>query len=72
MIASPPRPGDSRAKAFYAEPDRVVVRAAELKAMGFDGVALNVTAIFQSGARKVEMILDTLQFLHDRLRAEVG
>ena len=72
MIASPPRPGDSKAKAFYAEPDRVVARASELEAMGFDGVALNATAIFESGARKVEMILDTLQLLHDRLRAEVG
>ena len=50
----------------------MVARASKLEAMGFDGVALNATAIFESGARKVEMILDTLQLLHDRLRAEVG
>ena len=72
MIASPPRPGDAEAKTFYSQPDRVVARAAEMKAMGFDGASLNATAIFQSGARGVEMILDTLSTLHDRLRAEVG
>lgn len=72
MIASPPRPGDDKARTFYAEPDRVVARAVELQAMGFDGVALNATAIFQSGARSVEAILDTLRSLHDQLRAEVG
>jgi hypothetical protein len=40
--------------------------------MGFDAVALNATAIFQSGARSVEAILDALQVLHDRIRTEVG
>ena len=72
MIAPPPRPGDDAGKAFYQENDRVAARAVELRAMGFDGVALNATAIFQSGARGVEQMLDRLQNLHDRLRAEVG
>ena len=72
MIAPPPRPGDDKGKTFYAEPDRVAARAADLKEMGFDAVALNATAIFQSGARSVEAILDALQGLHDRIRAEVG
>ena len=72
MIAPPPRPGDDKGKTFYAEPDRVAARAADLKAMGFDSVALNATAIFQSGARSVEAILDALQVLHDRIRTEVG
>ena len=72
MIASPPRPGDTEAKTFYAQPGRVVARAAAMKAMGFHGVSLNATAIFQSGARSVQMILDTLQSLHNRLRTEVG
>jgi hypothetical protein len=40
--------------------------------MKFDYVSLNATAIFQSGARSVEAILDTMQILHDRLRAELG
>lgn len=72
MIASPPRPGDEDAKTFYAEPDRVAARAADLKSMGFEMIALNATAIFQSGSRGVEAMLDTLQVLHDRLRVEVG
>ncbi|MDA1098628.1 MAG: LLM class F420-dependent oxidoreductase [Proteobacteria bacterium] len=72
MIAPPPRVGDSKGKSFYNEPDQVAARAVDLKAMGFEGVALNATAIFQSGARSVAMILDTLQSLHDRLRSEVG
>lgn len=72
MIASPPRPGDEQGKTFYAEPDRVAARAADLKAMGFDSVALNATAVFQSGARSVDAILDALQVLHDRIHAEVG
>jgi hypothetical protein len=72
MIAPPPRPGDEQGKTFYAEPDRVAARAADLKAMGFDSVALNATAVFQSGARSVDAILDALQVLHDRIHAEVG
>jgi hypothetical protein len=50
----------------------VAARAVEMKAMGFQAVAMNATAIFQSGARSVTQILDVLQSLHDRLRAEVG
>ena len=72
MIASPPRTGDEAGKTFYNEPDRVAARAVELKAMGFHSIALNATAIFQSGARSVEAILETLASLHNRLRSEVG
>jgi len=72
MIAPPPREGENDAKSFYTQPDRVAARAVDLKAMGFEGVALNATMIFQSGSRSVDAILDTLQILHDRLRAEVG
>jgi hypothetical protein len=35
-------------------------------------VALNATAIFQTGARSVDAMLDTLAALHARIRAEVG
>jgi len=72
MIASPPKTGDEAGKNFYNEPDRVAARAVELKAMGFHSIALNATAIFQSGARSVEVILETLASLHNRLRSEVG
>ena len=71
MIAPIPRQGDASGKTFYAEPDRVAARAAELKAMGFDGLAVNATGIFQAGARSVDAILDSLEVIHDKLRAEV-
>lgn len=70
MVAPPPR--DVEGKRFYAEPDRVVARVAELKAMGFQWVALNATALFQSGARSVDAMADALAALHARIRAEVG
>jgi probable F420-dependent oxidoreductase len=71
MIAPPPKEGES-GKDFYADPGRVAARATDLKEMGFEYVALNATMIFQAGARSVDEILDALQSLHDRLRAEVG
>jgi probable F420-dependent oxidoreductase len=70
MVAPPPR--DAEGKRFYAEPDRVVARVAALQKMGFEWVALNATAIFQSGARTTDAMLESLARLHDRLRAEVG
>ena len=70
MVAPPPR--DAEGKRFYAEHARVVARVAELEAMGFGGVALTATAVFQAGARSVDAMLDALGGLHDRLRAEVG
>ena len=72
MIAPPPRVGDTAGKTFYAEPGRVAARVVELKEMGFDGVAVNATAIFQSGSRSVDAMLDALRAIHDRLREEVG
>jgi probable F420-dependent oxidoreductase len=70
MVAPPPR--DAEGKRFYAEPDRVVARVAELKAMGFEWVALNATAVFQAGARSVDAMLQALGALHDRIRKEVA
>jgi probable F420-dependent oxidoreductase len=70
MVAPPPR--DAAGKQFYAEHDRVVARAAALRAMGFGWVSLNATAIFQAGARSVAAMVDALGALHGRLRAEVG
>jgi probable F420-dependent oxidoreductase len=70
MVARPPRGEDG--KRFYAEPDRVVARVADLKAMGFGWAAVNATAIFQAGARSVGAMIDALATLHTRIRAEVG
>ena len=70
MVAPPPRDADG--KRFYAEPDRVIARVAALQTMGFQWATLNATAIFQSGARSVQAIIDTLATLHAKIRAEVG
>src|SRR5439155_15722825 len=70
MVAPPPR--DAEGKQFYVHHDRVVARVAELRAMGFQGVAVNATAIFQAGARSVDAMIDQLGALHGKLRAEVG
>jgi hypothetical protein len=49
-----------------------VARAAALRAMGFQGVTVNATAIFQAGARSVDAMIEALGALHTKLRAEVG
>jgi probable F420-dependent oxidoreductase len=70
MIAPPPR--DAEGRRFYAEPDRVVARVAELQAIGFGWGAINATAVFQAGARSVDAMIDALGTLHAKIRAEVG
>jgi probable F420-dependent oxidoreductase len=70
MVAPPPRDADG--KRFYADPDRVVARVVALRAMGFQWVSLNATAIFQAGARGVPAMIDALGGLHTRIRAELG
>jgi probable F420-dependent oxidoreductase len=70
MVAPPPRDAESRR--FYADPDRVVARVAELQAMGFGWASLNATALFQAGARSVSAMIDALAALHARIRAATG
>jgi probable F420-dependent oxidoreductase len=70
MVATPPK--DTEGKRFYAEPDRVVARVAELQTMGFGWVALNATAIFQAGARSVDAMIEALAALHGKVRSAVG
>ncbi|MEM7253115.1 MAG: LLM class F420-dependent oxidoreductase [Pseudomonadota bacterium] len=70
MVAPPPR--DEADKRFYMESDRVVARALELQAMGFEWIALNATAIFQAGARSVDAIIERLEELHQSIRREVS
>ena len=70
MLAPPPRDPDG--KTFYADHDRVVGRAEQCAALGFDWIALNATAIFQAGARSVDAIAGHLAELHHRLRTSLG
>ncbi len=73
MLAPPPRENDDgKGSGFYADPDRVARRAAEIAQLGFGWVSLNGTNLFQSGARTVAAMIDAFGALHDRLRREVG
>jgi probable F420-dependent oxidoreductase len=70
MLDAPPRNGDEGAKRFYQDEVRVAARAAEIRAQGFGWATLNITAIFQSGSRSIDAMIDTLGRLHDRIRME--
>lgn len=70
MLAVPPR--DEGGKRFYQDLDQVAARAEAVVGMGFGWAAINATAIFQSGARSVDAIIDTLRAVHDRIRAVTG
>ena len=70
MLAPPPR--DPEGRAFYQDHDRVARRAEEVRDMGFDWMAINATAVFQAGARRVDDMVDELGRLHTRLRDAVG
>ena len=73
MLAPPPRENDDgKGRGFFADPERVARRAAEIAEIGFGWVSLNGTNIFQSGARTVDAMIDAFGLLHDRLRREVG
>ncbi|MDE0052652.1 MAG: LLM class F420-dependent oxidoreductase [Gammaproteobacteria bacterium] len=66
MLAPPPR--DEAGKRFYSDTDQVVARAVAAREMGFEWGALNATAIFQSGARSVDAMLNVLGTLHEAIR----
>jgi probable F420-dependent oxidoreductase len=70
MLDVPPR-GDS-GRGFYADLDQVAARAEAVRDMGFQWGAVNATAVFQSGARSVDAIIDTLGAVHERIHAAVG
>ena len=70
MLDVPPR-GD-KGKGFYADLDQVEARAVAVKEMGFEWGALNATAIFQSGARSIDEIIEVLGRIHERLVAATG
>lgn len=65
-------PNDKGGKNFYADLDKVEARAIAVKDMGFGWGAVNATAIFQSGARSIDEIIDKLKLIHDRLRSATG
>jgi probable F420-dependent oxidoreductase len=71
-----PIPGNNdpggAARAFYADPDAAAASAGAAVEAGFDWGAINITAVFQSGARSGEQMAEVLETLHERVRREVG
>ena len=70
MLAPPP--DDAGGRDFYRDLDQVVRRATQVQAMGFGWIAVNATAIFQSGARSADAIAEVLTELLPRLRDALG
>lgn len=72
QLSPPPRNDDPGGRTFYANPHDVSAVAVAAKSAGFGWATINVTGVFLAGARSVDAMIDALQALHDRLRAEVG
>ena len=70
MLQPPPR--DPAGASFFADHDAVAARAATIADLGFEWTAINATGVFQAGARSVDAMIEALDALHARLRAEVG
>ena len=65
MLDTPPR--DEAGKAFYADKEKVFAAAERIKGFGFEWMAINMTAIFQAGARSVEELVEQVADVHDAL-----
>ncbi len=65
MLDVPPR--DDAGRFFYRDLDRVKARADQVEGWGFEYGSINATAIFQSGARSVDAIIDVLEQVHAAL-----
>ena len=65
MLDTPPR--DEAGKGFYADKEKVFAAAERIKGFGFEWIAINMTAIFQAGARSVEELVEQVADVHDAL-----
>ena len=65
-------PTDAGGKGFYADLDQVGARAIEIREQGFEWSAVNVTAVFQAGARNVDALIEALGNVYERVQSEVG
>jgi len=65
MLDTPPR--DDAGKGFYADKERIFAAAERIQGFGFEWMAINMTAIFQAGARSVEELVDQVADVHDAL-----
>jgi alkanesulfonate monooxygenase SsuD/methylene tetrahydromethanopterin reductase-like flavin-dependent oxidoreductase (luciferase family) len=57
---------------FHTSPERIAAAVADARQAGFDGAAINASAIYAVGARNTDALVEDLQKTHDRIRQEVG
>ena len=69
MLDSPPT--DDAGKHFYSDMDRVASSAMRIHHLGFGWATINMTAIFQSGARSIDALVDVLGNIHDRIKRDL-
>ena len=67
MLDTPPR--DDTGRGFYGDMDRVLAAGERISDLGFDWATINMTAIFQSGARSVEALIDSIGNIHNQLKS---
>ncbi len=70
MMLQPP-PTDAKGKQFYGDLDAVSARASEIAGLGFEWLAVNATAMFQSGSRSVDAMIDHLGRMRERLEVDL-
>lgn len=63
---------DDAGRTFYGDMDRIAKAAERIHKLGFEWATVNMTAIFQSGARTPEAMIDVLGQIHDRIHKEFG
>jgi probable F420-dependent oxidoreductase len=72
MSLSPDALNKDERKRFYADPDLLRRRIAEIRDLGFDHTSIDCVPIFQLGYRSSDALIDHLGVIHDALRAELG
>ena len=72
QIAAPFDPDDPVGRNFHSNPEKIAAVVANAKQAGFGWAAINSIAVYVAGARNVEALLEDLEKIHDRVRAEVG
>ncbi len=72
QISLSPGPLDKeKRKRFFADPDLVLDRIVELKALGFEQCAIDCVPIFQHGYRTSDALLDYLNTLYQKVKPEL-
>ena len=70
MLASPPEKNSH--KGFFDDDAAMLSAAEEIAEADFDWITLNMTVMFQAGARAESAMIDRLEALITMLKREIG